>query len=80
MCGIEERNQKHLYGVFGDAQWTNKNRLPDALFSVYVLQGPPLSLSAGALIYVAHYKSCFARSLNYSYLTFSFPEKKQWRK
>jgi len=29
--GIEAANQQHLYGVFGDAQWTNKERLPDAL-------------------------------------------------
>ena len=29
--GIEAANQAHLYGVFGDAQWTNKERLPDAL-------------------------------------------------
>jgi type I restriction enzyme M protein len=29
--GIEAANQKHLYGVFGDAQWTNKDRLPDSL-------------------------------------------------
>jgi type I restriction enzyme M protein len=29
--GIESANQEHLYGVFGDAQWTNKERLPDAL-------------------------------------------------
>ena len=28
---IEAANQEHLYGVFGDAQWTNKGRLPDAL-------------------------------------------------
>jgi len=31
MRGIEAANQKHLYGVFGDAQWTNKDRLPDDL-------------------------------------------------
>ena len=31
MHGIEAANQQHLYGVFGDAQWTNKDRLPDAL-------------------------------------------------
>ena len=31
MRGIEAANQKHLYGVFGDTQWTNKDRLPDAL-------------------------------------------------
>ena len=29
--GIEAANQKHLYGVFGDAAWTNKERLPDEL-------------------------------------------------
>jgi type I restriction enzyme M protein len=26
---VEAANQKHLYGVFGDASWTNKDRLPD---------------------------------------------------
>ncbi len=31
MRGIEAANQQHLYGVFGDAQWTNKDRLPDDL-------------------------------------------------
>jgi type I restriction enzyme M protein len=29
--GVEAANQKHLYGAFGDAQWTNKDRLPDRL-------------------------------------------------
>ncbi len=29
--GIENANQSTLYGIFGDAQWTNKDRLPDAL-------------------------------------------------
>ena len=28
---IEKANPETLYGVFGDAQWTNKDRLPDAL-------------------------------------------------
>ena len=28
---IQVANQDHLYGVFGDAQWTNKERLPDNL-------------------------------------------------
>jgi type I restriction enzyme M protein len=28
---VEAANHKHLYGVFGDAAWTNKDRLPDAL-------------------------------------------------
>ena len=31
MRGIETANPKHLYNVFGDAQWTNKERLPDPL-------------------------------------------------
>ena len=31
MRGIEAANQEHLYGVFGDAAWSNKDRLPDAL-------------------------------------------------
>ena len=29
--GIEQANPHTLYGIFGDAQWTNKDRLPDAL-------------------------------------------------
>src|SRR5215217_7339317 len=29
--GIEGANQSTLYGVFGDAQWTNKDRLSDEL-------------------------------------------------
>lgn len=28
---IEQANEDTLYGIFGDAQWTNKNRLSDAL-------------------------------------------------
>ena len=31
MRGLESANQKHLYGVFGDGQWSNKERLPDDL-------------------------------------------------
>lgn len=31
MREVERANQKHLYGVFGDAQWTNKDRLSDEL-------------------------------------------------
>ncbi len=29
--GIEQANERHLYGIFGDAQWSNKNSLPDSL-------------------------------------------------
>ncbi|WP_133463484.1 type I restriction-modification system subunit M [Sunxiuqinia elliptica] len=42
--GIEQANQEQLYGIFGDAQWSNKNKLSDRLlndliehFSQYVL-------------------------------------------
>ncbi len=33
---IETANQEHLYGVFGDAQWTNKNRLSDGLIKTLI--------------------------------------------
>lgn len=29
--GIEQANPKTLFGIFGDVQWTNKDRLPDSL-------------------------------------------------
>lgn len=42
--GIEKANQEYLYGIFGDAQWSNKNKLSDSLlinliehFSQYTL-------------------------------------------
>jgi len=31
--GIEKANQQLLYGIFGDAPWTNKDKLPDALLA-----------------------------------------------
>lgn len=31
--GIEQANQEHLYGIFGDAQWSNKNKLSDRLLT-----------------------------------------------
>lgn len=31
MRGIEKANPETLYGIFGDAAWSNKERLPDAL-------------------------------------------------
>jgi type I restriction enzyme M protein len=31
MRGIEAANQKHLYGISGDAAWTNRERMPDEL-------------------------------------------------
>jgi type I restriction enzyme M protein len=31
--GIEQANQQKLYGIFGDAQWSNKNKLSDRLLT-----------------------------------------------
>jgi type I restriction enzyme M protein len=31
--GIEQANQEYLYGIFGDAQWSNKNKLSDRLLT-----------------------------------------------
>jgi len=31
--GIEQANQEYLYGIFGDAQWSNKNKLSDSLLT-----------------------------------------------
>jgi len=31
--GIEQSNQEFLYGIFGDAQWSNKNKLSDRLLT-----------------------------------------------
>src|SRR6266487_4629363 len=33
MREIEKANQRTLYAIFGDAQWTNKERLSDALLN-----------------------------------------------
>jgi len=42
--GIERANQEHLYGVFGDTPWTNKDRLPDALLKDLLEHFSALSL------------------------------------
>ena len=43
--GIAAANQKHLYGVFGDGQWTNKDRLPDPLLKDLIEHFSALHLS-----------------------------------
>jgi type I restriction enzyme M protein len=45
MRAIEQANPSKLYGIFGDTQWTNKERLPDALLRDLVdhYSGLPLS-------------------------------------
>ena len=47
--GIERANQEHLYGVFGDAQWTNKDRLPDDLLKDLVEHFSALPLGNGSV-------------------------------
>ncbi len=44
MRGIEAANEKHLYGVFGDSQWANKDRLPDAILKDLIEHFSKISL------------------------------------
>ncbi len=48
MRGIEQKNPHTLYGIFGDAQWTNKDRLSDALLRDLVEHFSELSLGNDA--------------------------------
>lgn len=43
--GIESANQSTLYNIFGDTQWSNKDRLSDALLSKLVEHFSELTLS-----------------------------------
>lgn len=45
MHGIEQANPDRLHGIFGDAQWTNKERLPDALLKDLIEHFSSLDLS-----------------------------------
>jgi type I restriction enzyme M protein len=45
MREIEKANQRTLYGIFGDAPWSNKERLSDALLSDLIDHFSRLSLS-----------------------------------
>ena len=45
MRTIEQANPNKLYGIFGDAQWTNKERLPDSLLRDLVDHYSKLPLS-----------------------------------
>lgn len=42
---IEKANPQRLYGVFGDAQWTNKERLPDEMLRDLIEHFSSLTLS-----------------------------------
>ena len=41
---VESANQQHLYGVFGDAPWSNKERLPDTVVKDLLEHLSPLNL------------------------------------
>jgi type I restriction enzyme M protein len=45
MRGVEAANQVRLYGVFGDAQWTNKERLTDRTLNDLIEHFSTLTLS-----------------------------------
>lgn len=46
---IEKANQHLLYGIFGDAPWTNKEKLPDALLSNLIEHFSQYNLSNDAV-------------------------------
>jgi len=45
MRAIEKANPEKLFGIFGDAQWTNKERLPDRMLKELVEHFSSLTLS-----------------------------------
>lgn len=49
MRGIETANPDKLYGIFGDAQWTNKDRLSDAMLRDLVEHFSSLELTVASL-------------------------------
>lgn len=48
MSGIERSNPGRLDNIFGDAQWTNKDRLPDSLLKDLIEHFSSLNLGNGA--------------------------------
>jgi type I restriction enzyme M protein len=49
MRAIEKANPDKLYGIFGDAQWTNKDRLPDAMLRDLIEHFSSLELTVANL-------------------------------
>ena len=45
MRAIEKANPEKLFGIFGDAQWTNKDRLPDRMLKELIEHFSSLTLS-----------------------------------
>lgn len=50
--GIEQANQEFLYGIFGDAQWSNKNKLSDRLLNDLIEHFSQYTLSNLSLIHI----------------------------
>jgi type I restriction enzyme M protein len=48
MRGIEKANPETLYGIFGDAAWSNKDRLPDSLLRDLIEHFSGISLGNAA--------------------------------
>jgi len=48
MRGIEKANPETLYGIFGDAAWSNKDRLPDSLLRDLIEHFSSIALSNAA--------------------------------
>lgn len=46
---IEQTNQEYLYGIFGDAQWSNKNKLSDRLLIDLIEHFSQYTLSNGTV-------------------------------
>ena len=51
---IESANQEHLYGIFGDAQWSNKESLSDRLLVDLVEHFSQYTLSRALVAREAH--------------------------
>ena len=47
--GMEQANQEQLYGIFGDAQWSNKDRLSDRLLNDLIEHFSQYNLSNSAV-------------------------------
>jgi type I restriction enzyme M protein len=56
MRGIEKANPETLYGIFGDASWTNKDRLPDSLLCDLIEHFSRINL--GYPLYFAEDNTC----------------------
>ena len=71
MRGIEQANPHTLYGIFGDAQWTNKDRLSDALLRDLIEHFSKLSLGNSSA-------NSDVLGQSYEYLIKKFADARDW--